>query len=388
MSFFSVLTGIAGGALGFGLGGPIGAAIGASIGGSIGGSIDDNQSVREANAANLSESQANREFNAEQATLAFNRQRQLQQEQNEWNSVGAQAGRLREAGFNPFVALGSGLSDSSGSTGSVSPASAPPAFNAIQPVPSVGASVIDGVVKIASAYKDIKDADLSGSQKNRIDSLLQGELVSQNLANSFDAIYKPQLATAQQKQIYQDVALKVQQALTLASEGKLADTKVISERVSAALNRAIIGKTEQETKLLKQKNDTFMTEFQAQLDYLASSSDANRASARLSNEQANEIAQLLPSKKEFQDYSTVEKATAFLEAFQEYSSHKLTPEEIKTAREKFVQQIEHDQRMGTYQQYNPAEYIAWTLYPLAQTIGIALTGSANASIKPKVPPVK
>lgn len=79
------------------------------------------------NAANARENQKNRDFQHDEAELAYQRQRTLIQEQNEYNSYSNQKKLMQDAGYNPYNLVGgtAGTAVSSSSTNAPQAGSAP-----------------------------------------------------------------------------------------------------------------------------------------------------------------------------------------------------------------------------------------------------------------------
>lgn len=96
-------------------------AIGSVIGSLIGG-FSQNNAIDKQNEANAIENQKNRDFNARQATIAYQRQRAIIDANNEYESAKAQRQRLEEAGLNPYLMMDGGNAGSATSA-SVTPAS-------------------------------------------------------------------------------------------------------------------------------------------------------------------------------------------------------------------------------------------------------------------------
>lgn len=127
--------------------GPVGSVVGSVIGG-----LFQNNAIEQQNSANAEENERNRQFNAQQATIAFNRQRQLNKEQNIWNSALNQRKRLEEAGLNPYMML------DGGNAGTASSSSSPQAS-----APSV-------IPMQAMRYEWLQDAAMKAAQIRLVDA--------------------------------------------------------------------------------------------------------------------------------------------------------------------------------------------------------------------------
>lgn len=148
-----------------------------SIGGALVGGLfgkSENDSNNEAIAA---ENEKNRQFSHDEAILAHNRQLEIMDKQNSWNSYSNQRKLLQSAGYNPNALFNSAstLSASSGASGGAQASS-----------PSVG---------FPSAYRIdpgvLSDAVLKFAQAKNIDvntSKIESETIGQDLENSYQRV--------------------------------------------------------------------------------------------------------------------------------------------------------------------------------------------------------
>lgn len=95
-------------------------ALGSGIIGSIGGA----SSTKSANAMNYKINQMNNEFNAAEAQKSRDYMTDMWNKTNEYNSPSAMRQRLVEAGYNPYLGLGSGAAGSASNVGSPATGSA------------------------------------------------------------------------------------------------------------------------------------------------------------------------------------------------------------------------------------------------------------------------
>lgn len=131
------------------------------------------------NDAIAAENEKNRQWQAEQATIAFNRQRQLTKEQNEWNSYKNQRKLMEEAGYNPnlMVSGTAGVSQSNSST------NAPQANTPVTGMPS---SVMSPEV-----INTLANASLLDSERRKNDAeinLIGSQNINQQLQNFYDTV--------------------------------------------------------------------------------------------------------------------------------------------------------------------------------------------------------
>lgn len=147
-----------------------------------------NRRQKELMAYNSLEAAKARSFNARQATLSYERQLQLMQYMNSYNSPAAMMERLKQAGLNPNLALGdlsAGLSSSpsvqgaSGPSASVSPVFSPPVDTAS--LASSTSQFADAALKQAEASKIRGETDILRSDAKFRDAMNQGLLKLRNV---------------------------------------------------------------------------------------------------------------------------------------------------------------------------------------------------------------
>lgn len=165
------------------------------------GASENRKSVEATNRMNL---RIARETNQAQADLAaMNNEAQLQmmRENNQWsadqalkmfdlenqyNSPGAQAGRLLDAGFNPAVAMGNGaMASSTGNIATPSAAGAtfsPTMPNFVTPTmqapPSVLLGAVDAIAGLAGAANQFAQAGKTNKEAKRVNDQIDAEIKS------------------------------------------------------------------------------------------------------------------------------------------------------------------------------------------------------------------
>lgn len=145
-------------------------AAGGIIGGAlntIGGLISNNQ--------NKKENARNRAFQHDEAILAHERQLEIMDKQNAWNSPSNQRQLLEEAGYNPNALFSGGATSiSTGASGGAQAGSgsAIPQQNPIDP---------QGIAALVNAFSD---AALKEKQGKQIDT----QIIGQDLQNSYDTV--------------------------------------------------------------------------------------------------------------------------------------------------------------------------------------------------------
>lgn len=147
--------------------------------GLLGGLFSSNEGAKQRKFA-AEQNQLNRDFQHNEAELAYQRNEQTRLAQNDWNSEQAQVSRLRQAGINPYNALG-GLSGSSVSSAS-NTASAGNASGSQMMAQQANLSWINGLA----------NAGLMAAQARNLDAQtknLNSETSGQDLQNKYQEMY-------------------------------------------------------------------------------------------------------------------------------------------------------------------------------------------------------
>lgn len=158
-----------------------------SIGSVIGSGISAGANVAAVNATNKANIMINREnnqFNHDENTLAFNRQRQLINEQNDYNSFANQRSLMEQAGYNPNNLVGgtAGTAVSSSST-NVGAASAAPSHGMIAPD-------LSALGNIANIGLTTAQTALLNAQAKKVDSETEGQDLQNSYQDMQNALYK------------------------------------------------------------------------------------------------------------------------------------------------------------------------------------------------------
>lgn len=168
------------------------------------------------NLSNKRENRKNRQFAHDEAVLAHERQLEIMDKQNEWNSPANQRQLLQEGGYNPNALFSGGATSiSTGASGGAqaSQPSAIPQQNIVDP---------QGVASLINAVSDAKLKDKQGKQ-------LDQQTLGQELQNSYDTI---------RNQIYEKFGmLREEYGLNLIdSERALNDSSRLLKNVETSLD--------------------------------------------------------------------------------------------------------------------------------------------------------
>ena len=193
-----------------------------SIGSIVGSGITAGANVAAVNATNKANIMINREnnqFNHDENTLAYNRQRQLINEQNDYNSFANQRSLMEQAGYNPNNLVGgtAGTAVSSSST-NVGAASAAPSHGMIAPD-------LSALGNIANIGLTTAQTALLNAQAKKVDS----ETAGQDLQNSYQDMQNALYKLYGEKQIVAGLNLQDAQAA-------LFDNQRYVQKTIAALN--------------------------------------------------------------------------------------------------------------------------------------------------------
>ena len=233
------------------------AAIGAGV--DLVGNLLSHGSQKSANRANLQIAQMNNEFNAKMMEKQMQYNTEMWNKENQYNSAKNQVARLREAGLNPYLALGH--SGQAGSVGSVTP---PQAQSVTMNPTSWNFDKIADVVQAYEAnsmHKALNDAQVTALQidnqtralknlselnklqedTNNVRLRNQYQQISNNWANSLQSA-EYQHKMSQVKNIEEDTRNKVYQGLLMSKELSTFDERFKAELANTisqtALNRA------------------------------------------------------------------------------------------------------------------------------------------------------
>lgn len=232
-----------------------------SIGGALVGGLfgkSENDSNNEAIAA---ENEKNRQFSHDEAILAHNRQLEIMDKQNAWNSYSNQRKLLQSAGYNPNALFNSAstLSASSGASGGTQASSSSVGFpSAYRIDPGV---LSDAVLKFAQA-ENVKANTAKTNSETQGQSLMNDY---QEMANSVYRDYGRLQAEYNLNKTDADRALSDAQRLLVGTQSSLNYDELYNMRPKEAanfisdtimkesqtlLNKAAAAKTDEERELL------------------------------------------------------------------------------------------------------------------------------------------
>lgn len=245
----------------------------------------------------------NNAWSAQQADIAWNRDREAFRQEAEYNSIGAQAQRALAAGINPAAIFGNGSS----ATASMSVPSAPSAAgstispsmpNFVTPTmmtpPSVLLGSVDAISKLAGAASSLATAKKTGKEANRYDEWMDATLENlfsqaanadaqaayQTLQTKIDALWLP-------RKYKQEIATSFMEGYKAMMQGKESEANIALRKVEELLTNerykilqqqgpALVQEVEENVKLVQEKQKTEETQ-----------QEANRATSRERNTQAD-----------------------------------------------------------------------------------------------------
>lgn len=273
----------------------------AGAGSSLIGNIGNWFSQRSTNKMNYRMFREGQQFSHDEATLAYQRQRALINEQNEYNSYSNQRSLMEEAGYNPNMLVGS----TAGTATSTSSTNAP---QAAQPSPiAMQAARLDLAGQFAQVQSALADAKLKDIQVGKVVEDTTGQKLqndyqtiandlykrygeiertlgvdSQNITNALAQSQTDLNRISGQLAQYDLSVMKPQEFLKLS-----ADT-VVSETMSAFYDT------------LRRRNDQGITldkeQFELEVKRLAIQLSVGMATCSKLYAEANEIQTLLPAK--------------------------------------------------------------------------------------------
>lgn len=161
--------------------------IGSVIGSLVGG-FSQNEAIDKQNEANAVENQKNRDFNAQQATIAYNRQRAIIDANNEYESAKAQRERLEAAGLNPYLMMDGG-SAGSATSASVTPATSSGSIPMQARRYEFMQNMAMQAAQIANINADTKEKEANAGATNNQSQLFWNQAEGQRILNEANEDY-------------------------------------------------------------------------------------------------------------------------------------------------------------------------------------------------------
>lgn len=243
---------------------------------------------RETNDLNYRINQENNEFNREQTWKMFNAQ-------NQWNSASNQMKLAREAGINPFVAaqeqgLGDSVNHDAAATTAGVPSMVAPRADMID---SSAFNSLHAFSELANVFKTLAEAKKSGVETHRIEAMLDGELLGQQLSNSAQSLenflnrkYGDKERYAGLMNAAQDFFNKVQELANMKATGENIKADTADKWADTFLKIAQKKLAGGQYELVKKQVDNFMKQLNAQLELWKKQGNAAVTSAEASKLQA------------------------------------------------------------------------------------------------------
>lgn len=309
------------------------------------------------------------DFAHDEAELAYQRELNKMQLENQYNSPIEQLQRYQQAGINPSVAFAGNVATAAASSGGSAPqASAPSSgVSPSMPVltaphedrPMLATGIMDGLVKSAQIAKEFAEAAKTKEEARMVQKYyestinnLQADTEGKKLSNLLTAQFGADRETA-------NIANLSHQALLAEQQGETERAKRISMQVQDELNKTLAGLNEAQKHSVELRNNTYMAELKASLEVMRSQAESNRASAAYSREA------LLTSATEREKF-----AQETLQAIESTRSISLDNEKREKLLPLIIKQIELDIRQQGQDYWNPFRYA-----------GTIFGGAAGATIK-------
>lgn len=247
-----------------------------------------NKSMNSAtNRTNMQIHQADNLFNHDEAELAYSRQVEQWQRENDYNSPINQVQRYQDAGLNPGVMM-QGTSPSTATASSTPSASSAPPLS-MQPfrleTMQPSQSMANLLVGFTQAKKNLSDAGLSDAESERINASLDEEIKSLQLDNIGKEIandFAPYINNSTiEKNANESFAL-YNSALKSISDGRLSDAEAELSRAKAITENW----RSKEQKILA---DTAYNRISSQIAEAKSRARLNNSSASITDEQRHQL---------------------------------------------------------------------------------------------------
>lgn len=311
----------------------------------------------------------NNEFAHNEADLAYQRELEKMQIENQYNSPIEQLQRYQEAGINPSVAFSGNVATAAASASNSAP-QASPSGSGVSPSmpvltaphedrPMLATGLMDGLVKSAQIAKEFAEAAKTKREAKMVEQYynatiqnLQAETEGKKLANFLTAQFGAKRETA-------NIANLTNQALLAEQQGNTEEAKRFSMQIQDELNKTLQGLNEAQRHSVQLRNDNYMSELNASLDVMRSQAEANRAKADYERQA------LLTSEEERKKF-----AQETLQALESTESIRLDNEKRAKLLPLIIKQLENDIRQQGADYWNPFRYG-----------GQLLGGSAGAVIR-------
>lgn len=235
----------------------------------------------------------NNQFAHDEAELAFGRELEKMNLENEYNSPSAQMARYRAAGLNPSVMM-SGQSAMAGSSPSSAPQASPSSSGVAThlpnqiPLTNIPSEMIKGISDLAHAKQAISESTKSNAEASRINKMLnlesrkmESEIRAQEMKNTLDTIFAGKRMSLDMQSLQADIYKRTNEALLLAQEGKESEARTATEKIKTLL-------TSKQLRLSELDVETYSTRMSAEINRLRAQANEANASAESSRASAEE----------------------------------------------------------------------------------------------------
>ena len=228
------------------------------------------------------------------------------QKTREWNSVGSQLERGRQAGVPDWMTLGQPSTVASQASSYAPPSLVAPQLS--NPLAGLAGSI---GTSLSGGIKDLAEAGKAGADRQRVLKTLglelanlDADLQTKNILNGFELTYGGAMRSAQLKVHYATVKNLTNQAEMYASQGLLNEANAVLAKLQQFTEKQNSRLKGYQADIAKQESESYQAMLQANLEKMASEVHANKAqaaesysAAELNRENANRIHELLPGEK-------------------------------------------------------------------------------------------
>lgn len=348
--------------------------------------------------------QMQRETNALQQHM-FNQnlawQRESQQMQNEYNSMGAQLKRAEDAGvsasalFNSGGSTASSIPASTGSSGSGIPSLTSPRNEMIQ---SSVANMIGNISLVAKAMSDISQSGLSDANKESVLSKLQAELDGLKLDNDSKKLALSLETKFADKERQMRYDILVQSKSKQASEILLNEelTRTEKEKQFNLVSDALLKDAERllkkkDLEVFNEKFDLWKKDIMSQIGLRSSEVTYNQAKteeAKASTENIEEDTELIKLRQDMQELDNALKAnekkisdSTVHSQISAIMSKARNLRNISRLQEKEIEKLQEEIKLARKQNNTYMENLLWQRLKDIVGMSVSINGAANQSVK-------
>lgn len=337
----------------------------------------------------------NQDWSSAEAEKAYKRELEKMRLEMDWNSPVRQVERLRAAGLNPALAFGG--ANTTSVAGATAPQAQPTSSGVTPSMPVLTSPRMEAfqLASPAAAMRDIGEAlaamsaaRKSGAETEVIEKSLDDVLRKYKADADFAVVgvtLEHEFARGDRTRAQQLADLKIAEVTesihNLTKQGLYTEALTAVEKVEELIKENELDKSNIELQYLPEQ-------LRAAIDGVKATAYRDRAAGDLSVQEERRIKALLPHEITINKYQAGKNAVDLVQAWEDYNNTQLTPEQRKLLQDKVSGELKQAIMDNSENWWNPVQWVAYLISPLARTVGIALHGGASATVTPKTPKIK